>query len=80
MNNKNILSLARVAYKHAKTKDFREQMQPLEVWMASVFINFYYLAVLAEREECAQVCDQQGKMIGSTGTTCAKSIRARAEP
>tara|TARA_R110000822_G_scaffold209219_2_gene345155 strand:+ start:1543 stop:1785 length:243 start_codon:yes stop_codon:yes gene_type:complete len=79
MNNSEILALANTAYKKAKTRDFREQMKPLETCMASFLINFYHLSVITERENCAKLCDEQGKLIGSTGTTCAKAIRARGE-
>jgi hypothetical protein len=79
MSNGEIISLAGVAYKHAKARDFREQMKPFEVWMGSFIVYFYHLAVIAEREGCAKLCDEQGKLIGSTGTTCAKAIRARSK-
>jgi hypothetical protein len=79
MSKAEILSLAGVAYKHAKTRDFREQMKPFEIWMWSFLVYFYHLAVIVEREKCAKLCDEQGKLIGSTGTTCAKEIRARGQ-
>ena len=79
MTHKEILLLAKLAHKQAKTRDFREQVQPLELWMGAVFINFYHLAVLAERKKCEELCTEQGKLIGSTGTTCAAAIRARGE-
>jgi hypothetical protein len=77
MNNREIFLLAKHAHKTAKTRDFREQMKPLETWMGPFLINFFHLSVLAEREACAKLCDEQGKLIGSTGTTCAAAIRAR---
>lgn len=79
MNNSEILSLANIAYQKAKARDFREQMKPLETWMGLFLINFYHLSVLTEREACAKLCDEQGKLIGSTGTTCAKAIRFRVK-
>lgn len=77
MNNGEILALVKHAYKTTKTRDFREHMKPLEPWMASFLINFYHLSVITERENCAKLCDEQGKLIGSTGTTCAKAIRLK---
>lgn len=79
MTQDEILALANTAYKKAKTRDFREQMKPLETWMGSFILNFHHLSVFAERENCAKLCDEQGKLIGSTGTTCAKAIRARGK-
>ena len=79
MNNGEILSLANTAYQKAKARDFREQMKPIETWMGSFLINFYHLSVLAERKACAELCNEQGKLIGSTGTTCAAAIKARGD-
>lgn len=73
------LKLAKHAYKEAKLKDFREKMKPLETWMGVFIIKFYHLAVLSERKDCEKLCEEQGKLIGSTGTTCAAAIRARGE-
>lgn len=79
MTQDEIIVLAKHAYKEAKLKDFREQMKPLETWMGVFIINFYHLAVLSERKDCEKLCEAQGKLIGSTGTTCAAAIRARGQ-
>jgi hypothetical protein len=79
MTAKEILSLAKFAHNEVKARDFRDRIKPLEPWMSEFILNFYSLAKQLEWEECARLCDEQGKMIGSTGTTCAKAIRARGD-
>ena len=79
MTQDEIIEMARFAHKKAKLRDFRDRIKPLETWMAGFIINLHHLAVLAERKECERLCEEQGKLIGSTGTTCAAAIRARGE-
>jgi hypothetical protein len=79
MTAKEILSLAKFAHNEVKARDFRDRIKPLEPWMSEFILNFYSLAKQLECEECARLCDEQGKMIGSTGATCAKAIRARGD-
>ena len=55
MNNGEIISLAKHAHKTAKTRDFREQMKPLETWMGSFLINFYHLSNLFILRDYAQI-------------------------
>lgn len=36
-------------------------------------------AVKAEREECAKVCESEGRRVDASWSTCAYAIRARNE-
>jgi hypothetical protein len=79
MTDDEIFSLAHFAYNEAKARDFRQKMKPFELWMFPFILKFHSLIQEMEREECAKLCDEQGKLIGSSGTTCAKGIRLRGQ-
>ena len=81
MRNKDILSLAKLAYNEVKVRDVRGELKPLEVWMTPFILNFYSLIKGFEIENCAKSCEDYGRAeeMQAIGNDFAAAVRARGE-
>ena len=74
MNREDIIRMARESYERGQS-DLMESCKEASV-------KAIELAVLAEREACAKVCDERAdedKWEGCYANACAEAIRARGE-
>ena len=66
-------------------KEFYEARNPTMKWASLVWWEKLHMAVLAEREACAKVCESEAAKLGQSRDAlaigiCAAAIRARGEP
>ena len=63
-------------------KEFYEARNPTMKWASLVWWEKLHMAVLAEREACAKVCDDidaENDGLDMLATVCAEAIRARGD-
>jgi hypothetical protein len=60
-------------------KEFYEARNPSMKWSALTWWEKLHMAVLAEREACAKLCDANIYIDGGMAQQCAAEIRARGE-
>ena len=72
MNRADIVRMAREADIHvSENNSFADDMY------ISTLYRFANVVAAAEREACAQICDEEARLFGVTDDVCASRIRAR---